>query len=42
MDSIEDDSSQPESKSPSFTPAERIAELNEIDKVRYLLRALLS
>ena len=36
MDEMEDDSSPVETKTEAFTPADRIAELNEIDKVQKL------
>ena len=34
MDAMEDESSQADANASTFTPADRIAELNAIDKVR--------
>ena len=42
MDSVEDESPQADAKAATFTPADRIVELNEIDKVRVAILSFTS
>ena len=42
MDAMEDKSPPADANASTFTPADRIAELNEIDKVRIAMVRLLS